>query len=275
MQARAVARGVSRPIGRHRHVTSAGVTLPKGLREEIEDAIDSSQPAWDLLVEANREHPGSSAFSLAMKYVESERAGTYRAATNGLWIGSNYHTWGRGVYVTGVQEPLSTAIYGRIGIVARFDPTGWRCFDARDVQNRQLYLRWLHAQVDYPEAVLTVHTDFWLHSLRNLFREQFLIDVVLFAPDELDGASQYTSKDDTWMAVSDWTPGGTLVASGYSSRFVDVRLTVLLEEEFRADDPSLTRTALLRLGGGPGGGTTLAGRARTAYANRTIERVQS
>lgn len=92
--------------------------LPPGLRADIEDAIRSYGPAWSQFISDNLEDPQSSAgLPLAVKYVPSRFAGTYKSANPGLFIGSSNFTWGRGVYVTGVQEPLSTAIYGRVGVV--------------------------------------------------------------------------------------------------------------------------------------------------------------
>jgi hypothetical protein len=250
--------------------------LPRALRTNIRGAIEDCRPAWSQFVSDNLEDRGSPAGpSLAVKYVPSRFAATYRSPNPGLFIGSSNFTWGRGVYVTGVQEPLSTAIYGRIGIVARInDPANWTCFDARDPANEALYLQWLNAQVDYPEAVLTVHSDHWLHQLRNLFREQFQIDVVLFHPDEADLPGWYTRPIDTWLAVSDWTSTG-LLSSGYSGRFSDARLTILIEDEFVADKPALTRSPQLAVSGKAPASATLPADARTAYARGDICRVES
>jgi hypothetical protein len=210
--------------------------------------------------------------SLVVKYVPTKYAGSYRGPNAGLFIGSRNFTWGRGVYVVGIEEPLSTAIYGRVGIIARFDPAGWRAFDARDPANRGLYLNWLHAQVDYPEAVLTVHSEHWLQEFRNLFREQFHIDVVLFRPDESDISGWYTRPGDTWMAVSDWG-GATTLMSGYSTRFLDARLAILIEEEFVVDDPALTRSAQIRISGAAPTPPNLPAVARHAYAIGDVVRV--
>ena len=118
--------------------------------------------------------------------------------------GEKDYTWGRAVYVTGVQEPLSTAIYGRVGVVGYFEPTpAWRVFDARDDDKADLYLEWLQLQSDYRDAILTVYTNHWLHGLRNDFREEFGIDVVLCNADEHDELKQYTHDSDTWLCVSD------------------------------------------------------------------------
>ncbi|MDA0182905.1 hypothetical protein OJ997_21515 [Solirubrobacter phytolaccae] len=255
-------------------MTAGAALLPRALRTRIDDAIAASAPAWDDFVSANLEHPGGGASPLVVKYVGSRWAGAYRGPNGGLYIGQDNYTWGRGVYVTGVEEPLSTAIYGRAGVLARFDPAGWRAFDARDPANRELYLRWLRVQPAYRDAVLTVHTNLWLHKLRNLFREQFQIDVVLFTPDEVDALGWYTNRTDTWLAVSDWTPTGTL-ALGFSNRFQDARLTLLVEEDFVVDAPALTRSPYLRISGAAPAVTALADRARHAYATGAIERVPS
>jgi hypothetical protein len=103
--------------------------VPSMLPPDIEAVITDSAPAWDTFVEANRGSSGGD--PLAVKYVPSKHAPKYRLVPNdGLFIGSNNFTWRRGVYVTGVEEPLSTAIYGRAGVVSWFDPVGWKASPA-------------------------------------------------------------------------------------------------------------------------------------------------
>lgn len=257
-------------------VGQGAALLPSGLRADVEDAIRASEPAWSQFVMDKLQGPGSPGGPpLAVKYVPSRYATTYQRPNRGLFIGASNFTWGRGVYVTGVQEPLSTAIYGRVGVVARIDdPASWSGFDAREPANKALYLRWLQAQTDYPEAVLTVHSDHWLHQLRNLFREQFCIDVVLFRPDEADLPGWYTHPCDTWLAVSDWTSAGSL-ATGYSARFSDAYLAIVIEDEFVADDPALTRSPQLAVSGKAPACASLPADARAAYATGTVVRVQS
>jgi hypothetical protein len=255
-------------------MTVGALLLPPWLRADIDNAIAASQVAWSRFVADNAESSAADAKVLAVKYVESKWAQTYQRANSGLYIGEKNYTWGRGVYVTGIEEPLSTAIYGRVGIVSQFNPAGWRAFDARDPVNRNLYLTWLQAQPDYSEAVLTVHADHWLHEFRNLFREQFGIDVVMFAPDELDVDEWYTRKTDTWLAVSDWGAPSRL-AAGASTRFTDARMTILIEEEFRPDTPALTRSPMLVISGGAPPTPNLPALARAAYAGWRIERQES
>jgi hypothetical protein len=243
-----------------------GPDLPPALQQEIDAAIEDSQSEWKKFANRNRgpEYPGDPLVGrpLAMKYVPSKWAKDFLprpgknsfpppnsgvffpSPTKGFFIGNKDFTWGKAVYVTGVNEPLSTATYGRVGLVSWFDPDEppWRAFDARDKKNADLYLDWLKLQPTYNEAILTVHTNHWLHGLRNQFREQFKIDVVLCHPDEQDESWWYTDPTDTWLCVSDFVPNppslaqGKLAADEYSARFPDVRLTVVAEEEFVISD---------------------------------------
>jgi hypothetical protein len=162
-------------------------------------------------------------------------------------MGEKDYTWGRAVYVTGVHQPLSTLPFGRVGLVSYFDPDDpndpWRVFDARDPSKAALYLDWLKLQANYEKAMLTVHTNHWLHGLRNDFREEFGIDVVMCEPDEHDDGWKYTRPKDTWLCVSDWAAGSPrwpdkrVLKKGFSDRFPDVRITVVPEEEFYIPDP--------------------------------------
>ncbi|HEY9304401.1 MAG TPA: hypothetical protein VIO95_08940, partial [Mycobacterium sp.] len=157
--------------------------------QAVEKAIRASRPAWNVLVEENRSPADCDPQRrpLAMKYMESKWAKGYRGPNFGLFMGEKDYTWGRAVYVTGVRQPLSTAIYGRVGLVSYFEPDpSWKVFDARDKTKAALYLDWLQLQDDYGPAILSVHTNHWLHGMRNNFREEFHIDVVLCNPDEYD-----------------------------------------------------------------------------------------
>ena len=266
--------------------------LLKDVRDKIDKAIEDSAPAWKKFVDDNRaprspeDEPG---LPLAMKYTSSEYAKKYLTWPNdGIFIGCKNFTWGKAVYVTGVEEPLSTAIYGRVGLVSWFEPDPrWRVFDARDRAKYDLYLDWLRLQPAYDAAVLTVHTDHWLHGLRNDFREQFAIDVVLCKPDEFDSRGWYTDPNDIWACVSDWNMGPAvapaqrqLASFKYSERFPEVRLTIVPEEEFvgpkeptsaRPPDEPLPRVAQLEVSGKP----PVAPDVRRAYWGHTIVRVPS
>jgi hypothetical protein len=231
--------------------------LPPDLDEAIETAIEESSGEWDQFVSRNMAGLNApkpcAGHPLVVKYMPSARAGQYLKPNSGLYIGSDYtFTWGKAVYVTGIDEPLSTAPYGRVGVVSWFDPqdpADWRVFDARDKRNQTVYLRWLALQKLYNPALLTVHSHYYLYLMRNIFRTQFRIDVVMCRPDEVDSQHWYTQGDDTWLAVSDWLAPGELkggdtenTGNNYSDRFHDVYLVIVPEEEFVADNPALTRS---------------------------------
>jgi hypothetical protein len=261
--------------------------LRPSLRRKVKEAIKASVPEWNAFVDATSAPVAKGSrrrLPLAMKYIPSERSHDYLPAvplgprrpgtrwpgrllppvppdpdpdvprpaspTKGIFIGNKDYTWGKAVYVTGIHQPLSTATYGRVGVVSYFDPTKiLRVFDARDPSNYEVYLEWLHCQPLYPRALLTVHTNHWLHGLRNAFRLQFRIDVVMCSPDEQDEGLWYTDPADTWLCVSDFEfvehpayPGQEQLKDKFSNVFPDVRLTVLIEEEFvlpNEKDPKL------------------------------------
>jgi hypothetical protein len=268
--------------------------LSKPLNERIEKAIDDSKPAWEEFVRRNlspksldkRERP------LAMKYTGSDRAKNYLPPRRGrIFIGQKDFTWGRAVYVTGVDEPLSTAIYGRVGLVSWFLPDrGWKVLDARDPAKASLYLEWLKEQPTYDDAILTVHTNHWLHGLRNDFREQFAIDLILCKPDETDRDGWYTKPHDTWACVSDWEMGPAVAPAQrwlarykYSKRFPTVRLTIVAEEEFvgpkeptdfRPPDPPGPRVPQLTVSGNPPA-VPVAPNVWEAYWRKLIARIPS
>lgn len=216
------------------------------VRNAIENAIKASAGEWNKFVDDNRApvEDDKRRRPLAMKYMPSEWAKSYKPAKkkHRFYMGQKDYTWGRAVYVTGVRQPLSTAIYGRVGLVSWFEPDDpddpWRVFDARDPTKAALYLDWLKLQPNYEKALLTVHTNHWLHGLRNDFREEFGIDVVMCEPDEHDDGWKYTHPRDTWLCVSDWSAGSPRwpqrrkLKRGFSKRFPDVRITVVPEEEF-------------------------------------------
>jgi len=250
------------------------LSAPATVNASVNAAISSSLVALlDLAELPSGPRPGRRKQGLAVKYIPVRYARTYQAMNNGLYIGVADYTWGRGVYVTAVQEPLSTAIFGRVGVVGRFDPYRWRVFDARDPGNIALYTEWLRLQANFDDALLTVHSDYWFHFLRNTFREQFSIDCVLFHPDELDQRQRYTRQTDTWLAISDWD--GPRLRSGYSDQVKDVRLVIIGEEEFVPDNPAFTRTAQLEIDGTSPNHPAVTRRVVRAYRNRSVVRLKS
>jgi hypothetical protein len=170
---------------------------------------------------------------------------------------------GDGTYVAPLAFPISTAIYGRIGVVAWFQPTGWRIFDATIPDNQQLYMTWAQLQPRARQLLLTIHAALANQFLRNLFRTVFHIDCVLFHPDQRN--RWYTAHTDVWMAVSDWT-ADELVHDGGSRHFHDARMTVLVEEEFEPLQHDLRRTTLIGPRTQREDNMTAAAKIRAAYA---------
>jgi len=182
---------------------------------------------------------------LAIKYIPATYAKGYVNGTKtGLRISTSAgFTWGTGTYVSPLLFPISTAIFGRVGIVARFDPSRWRVFDATTVANQQLYIGWIGMQPLHGALTLTMHSQLANQYLRDLFRKRYEIDCVLFRPDQFNAI--YTDPAaDVWMNVTDWTATGD-IAVGDSARFTAPRFTVLLDEEFSPDQHDIERITLI------------------------------
>lgn len=140
--------------------------------------------------------------SYVIKFVQSRWAAHYSIPRRLKISETPALTWGTATYVTPLAFPLSSALYGRIGLVTEFEPAGWRVFDATRPSARAAYVRSAQAQPTYSDLVLSVHSTYVNHLLRNKFREQFRIDCVLFHPDQ--EAEVYTDRSaHVWMAVTD------------------------------------------------------------------------
>lgn len=174
---------------------------------------------------------------LVIKFVASKWAAAYHSGAPLKISDKPALTWGTATYVTPLAFPLSSALYGRIGLVCEFDPTDWRIFDATRPAARAAYVRWVQAQPAFSDLVLTVHATHANHVMRNKFREDFEIDCVLFNPDQ-EAELHTDPAQDVWMAVTDWTPAKT-IASDMSTRFADARFTVLLDEDFALEEAGL------------------------------------
>jgi hypothetical protein len=164
-----------------------------------------------------------------IKFINSEWAHKY-LTDNPLRIsGTPALTWGTATYVTPVCFGVSSALYGRIGVVASYDPSGWRIYDATSFRAEQAYMRWARSQPVYSELMLTVHSVAANHELRNLFRRQFKIDCVLFHPDQQ--AEAYTNANHIWLAVTDWK--NDMIQTDDSVVFGRARFCVLVDEDFQ------------------------------------------
>ena len=157
---------------------------------------------------------------------------------------------GTGTYVAPLAYPVSSAIFGRVGVVAKLESTGWKVFDATKVQNQDHYLSWAAQQLLGRQAALTAQSAYYNQQLRDQFRTVFDIDCVLFPPDQTNAA--YTDPADVWINATDWThtsgtPSKPSIANGFSSLFTDPRIAVLVDDEFDDDMGGTMRKAMLAL----------------------------
>ena len=197
------------------------------VRDAIEDCIvDFAGSRLDQLVTGHGLY--------VIKFVSSKWANHYQKPKPLKISATPALTWGTATYVTPLAYPLSSALYGRVGLVSDFDPRGWRIFDATQPPAQAAYVGWVQAQPAYSDLLLSVHSTHANHTMRNLFRETFNIDCVLFHPDQ--EAEVHTDRaHHVWMAVTDWMPNGT-IDSGFSKRFKNGRFTVLIDEDFPLQD---------------------------------------
>jgi hypothetical protein len=222
-----------------------GTPVPGWLKFAVEAAIEV-YPNGLLRSIAAASGGTSSSSPLCVKYIEPAWAQVYNTAGKQLRISTNSaFTWGTGTYVVPVAFPLSSAIFGRVGIVSSFDPAGWQVFDATSRSNEDLYLEWARRQGMARRAQLTAHTSLYNQQLRDTFRSSFKIDCVLFRPDQYNRT--YTdARRDVWMNVTDWTPTGD-IARDWSTRLINPKICIIIEEEFVDDRGGLVRRGLLNL----------------------------
>ena len=223
--------------------------VPTTFDQQIETTIDTATTQGLAAVGAPGRPPNEAQY--VVKFTSAKHGGGYppvspAAVPLGLFVSTNPgFTWGVGLYVCLVAFPVSGAIYGRCGVVAKLPSTaGWRIFDATDSSTAQLYVQWAQQQPMYPMLTLTTHANQANHLLRNLFKSRFHIDVVVFPPDEFN--NHYTNrKTDRWLAISEWSAPGRLASGGVATRPIDPRLTVILAEEFEPTRSGIRRKALI------------------------------
>jgi hypothetical protein len=201
-----------------------GYSILKAVEDEITDYADSRLATLS-----------AKTGNYVIKFVNSKWAAAYQKPRRLYISATPALTWGTATYVTPLAYPLSSALYGRIGLVSDYDPAGWRIFDATRPTVRRAYVRWVQSQVSFHhELLFTVHSTHANHVLRNRFRERFKIDCVLFNPDQEAELHTNVGKH-VWMAVTDWTKkrgGHRRINSGKSARFNKARFTVLIDEDF-------------------------------------------
>ena len=226
-----------------------GTPFPVSSDVEIRAAIQI-YPAGRLGSIARDSDPGMNNIPLAIKYVSAESARFYHKGLASKFTISTAlgYTWGTGTYVAPLAYPSSSAIFGRLGVVAQFDPSGWRVFDAVDPKNQDLYLSWTWRQaLRHRLSMLTAGSAFYNQELRDRFRSHFGIDCVLFPPDQIN--SQYTKPTDVWMCLTDWEDPDTIRKNGESGKFTVLKSCVLVDEEFYDINAGTERKARLNPGG--------------------------
>ena len=97
---------------------------------DIEAAIQR-YPNGRLCSIARVSDPFGNILCLAIKCMPVKCAEGYRSGrVKQFHISSTVgYAWGAGTYVAPLAYPISSAIFGRLGVVARFDPSKWRVFD--------------------------------------------------------------------------------------------------------------------------------------------------
>jgi hypothetical protein len=157
-----------------------------------------------------------------------------------------------------------------VGLVSKFDPSNWKVIDMTSSLGQEAYLTWLSHQPKARGSHLTMHGTTLNGKLKAAFRREFEIDCILFSPDQIN--HQYTRRDDVWMAVTDWGGGTEVRSSGFSDRFSDLKISVIVEEEFRDRRYGMERQQLLRLSG-TGITTVSTAKVGNAYLKDKLVRI--
>jgi hypothetical protein len=144
-------------------MTAKGVPTP--IDATIRSAIDT-YPNGLLGTLAAQSDPLGRGSPLVIKYIPAKFAMGYQTAkTTQLRISDTAgFTWGDGTYVSPLAFPISTAVFGRVGVVAKFDPAGWRVFDATTDQHQSYYLQWASRQPLFRRATLTALSPYSIGS---------------------------------------------------------------------------------------------------------------
>ena len=193
------------------------------LRNDIENCIEDYQfSKLKSLVDMHGMY--------VIKFVQSQWAKHYTTPKPLKVSETPALTWGTATYVTPLAFPLSSALYGRIGLVTSYDPTTWKIFDATDPYRIKLYLQWVQAQPAFDELVTSVHSTIANHTFRNQFRSDFNIDCVMFYPDQ-EAEYHTDTQQHIWLAVTDWKSIG-IIENGMSLRLNEAKFTVLIDEDF-------------------------------------------
>jgi hypothetical protein len=181
---------------------------------------------------------------LVIKYLPANRLNGFLASNQLYAAKTPGFTWGDAVYVTPLDIPFSTMMYGCVGIIGKIRPTA--IFDGADPFGIMLYQRWIRSQLRwYDLLTTTIHADIANRMLRNKFRTAFKIDCVYFQPDQY-AQGYVVRKRDRWLALSHWVPGSPRrVGSGPSSMVIEPEFCVVVSEEFQATESRFVYRPLL------------------------------
>lgn len=147
--------------------------------------------------------------------------------------GQEGFTWGDAVYVCPMARPLSTMMYGDVGVGGIAEMGRMRIYDAVDAVGVRYYQWWIAYQTAaYRYLTTTVHADWANRELRNMFRTRFQIDCVCFPPDE--ACPGYTGSDDIWLAFTHWDGCGR-VAAGLSDVVTKLKWCVVAADRFEKE----------------------------------------
>jgi hypothetical protein len=190
-------------------------------------------------------------------------------------------TWGDGLYVTPLCNPYSTMMYGRAGVLGWIDVADINnVFDASADTGIRLYQDWIqYSTFLFRQLTTTIHSNISNRILRNWFRRRFVIDLVVFPPDQFNRA--YVDRaNDRWFVVSDWTNVGAQAPGqrpALSRVIRDCEWVAIVQEDFEETQskthfkdllgPHITPPGVIRI---PGSRPNLAPQLIHAHAvNRT------
>jgi len=206
------------------------------IEENIEEHVTSST------VSLHADYRQADGRIYVIKYLPAKRLGSFLASGKRLYASDvPGFTWGDGIYAAPLSSPLTTMMFGRIGVVGRIEPR--RVYDATRSTGRDLYQTWIRFQWQwYNLLTTTIHSNLANRYLRNAFRTRFRLDCVVFRPDQF--CPGYVGPNsDAWFAVTHWTDGR--VAAGLSTSVIDAEWCVVGCEEFFGDQKNLVFDAVL------------------------------
>ena len=141
-----------------------------------------------------------------VKFIDARFLASFLASRQLAVSATPGFTWGDAVYVTSIDNPYSSMMYGRAGVMGYVAAGAVKAaYDAASPRGIELYQEWIqHSTMLFRISVTTVNSPIANRILRNSFRRSFGIDIVYFLPDQFNPA-YVDSRKDRWFAVSDWS----------------------------------------------------------------------